>query len=410
MGSQVGMRELGKCGAARCLELTLGHGPVETPVFMPVGTQGTIKALTTEQLRNLGCQICLGNTYHLGERPGSENVARMGGLHKFMNWDHNILTDSGGFQMVSLLELAQITEEGVRFRSPHDGTESLLTPERSMMKQRQLGSDIIMALDDVVAPTSTPARIAEASERTVRWIDRCITAVNAPAPSEGVALPNPRQSLFAIIQGGVDTALRAQNLSQLSRRMTPGYAIGGLVGGEDKRDFWRTVAQCTPALPSYSPRYCMGVGYPDDMLVCVALGVDMFDCVWPTRTARFGTALVDLEAGGGECDLRHKRFRMDPTVLDPTCQCAACSGGISRGALHAMLAAGAGAAGDVGVELVTQHNVAYQLGLMRKARQAIKDGVFGKFVTSWMLTRYAGEANVPGWIKEALSYAGFPIS
>ncbi|XP_078441281.1 uncharacterized protein LOC144711223 isoform X2 [Wolffia australiana] len=273
---------IGRFNRARASQLTLPHYVCHTPLFMPVGTQGTIKGLAYNQLEDIGCQIILGNTYHLALRPTAELLDDMGGLHKFMNWDRALLTDSGGFQMVSLLHLADITEKGVTFQSPADGQPMLLTPEESIQIQNKIGADIIMALDDVVKTTITGPRVEEAMYRTLRWIDRCIAAHQRPHD----------QNLFGIVQGGLDPVLRDICVKGLVERNLPGYAIGGLSGGEDKDSFWRVVAQCTAALPEDKPRYVMGVGYPLDIVVCSALGADMYDCVYPTRTARFGTALV----------------------------------------------------------------------------------------------------------------------
>ena len=274
---------LSRFNRARVARMVLPHFVCETPMFMPVGTQGSVKGLTSQQLETLGCQVILGNTYHLENRPGSELVASAGGMHAFMNWRRGMLTDSGGFQMVSLLHLAEITEQGVTFQSPVDGAPMLLTPEHSIGIQNRIGADIIMALDDVVpALEASAARFEEAAHRTLRWIDRCVAAHARPS----------EQSLFGIVQGGTDARLRQLCLEGLVSRDLPGYAIGGLVGGEDKAAFWRTVAQCAAALPPGKPRYVMGVGYPLDIVVCSALGADMYDSVYPTRTGRFGTALV----------------------------------------------------------------------------------------------------------------------
>ncbi|XP_036701289.1 queuine tRNA-ribosyltransferase catalytic subunit 1 isoform X2 [Balaenoptera musculus] len=247
------MRLVAECSRsrARAGELRLPHGPVATPVFMPVGTQATMKGITAEQLDALGCRICLGNTYHLGLRPGPELIQKARGLHGFMNWPHNLLTDSGGFQMVSLVSLSEVTEEGVRFRSPYDGDETLLSPERSVEIQNALGSDIIMQLDDVVSSTMTGPRVEEAMYRSIRWLDRCIAAHQRP----------DKQNLFAIIQGGLDADLRATCLKEMTKRDVPGFAIGGLSGGESKGQFWRMVALSTSRLPKDKPRYLMGVGH-----------------------------------------------------------------------------------------------------------------------------------------------------
>ncbi|KJE93636.1 queuine tRNA-ribosyltransferase [Capsaspora owczarzaki ATCC 30864] len=283
---------------ARVSRLVLPHSTVDTPVFMPVGTQGTMKGLTSEQVESLGCQLILGNTYHLGTRPGPALLQQLGGLHKFMNWNRSLLTDSGGFQMVSLLALAEITEEGVRFQSPHDGSMLMLTPEKSMELQNVIGADIMMQLDDVVSSLISGPRVVEAMHRSIRWLDRCIEAHSAPH----------KQSLFAIIQGGLDNNLRTQCVAEMVKRDLPGYAIGGLSGGEQKDPFWRVVDHCTNLLPENKPRYLMGVGYAVDLVVCSALGVDMFDCVFPTRTAVWRPPLgcwivvvVFLFLCGGRC-------------------------------------------------------------------------------------------------------------
>ncbi|KAL5044474.1 hypothetical protein BDW71DRAFT_198980 [Aspergillus fruticulosus] len=267
-----------KCSTtkARASTLHLPHGSVSLPIFMPVATQASLKGLTYDQLKQTGCMLCLNNTYHLGLKPGQAVLDEVGGAHSLQGWNRNILTDSGGFQMVSLLELAEVTEEGVRFLSPHDGTPMLLTPEHSISLQNSIGSDIIMQLDDVIATTSPDhERIHEAMERSVRWLDRCIAAHKNPET----------QNLFCIIQGGLDLELRKRCCAEMVARDTPGIAIGGLSGGEAKEEFCRVVDTCTDLLPEYKPRYVMGVGYQEDLIVGVALGADMFDCVWPTRTA-----------------------------------------------------------------------------------------------------------------------------
>ncbi|XP_060798467.1 queuine tRNA-ribosyltransferase catalytic subunit 1 isoform X2 [Neoarius graeffei] len=326
---------------ARACVLTLPHGSVNTPVFMPVGTQGTMKGITAEQLEQLDCHICLGNTYHLGMRPGPDLIEKANDLHGFMNWKRNLLTDSGGFQMVSLVELSEVTEEGVLFRSPYDGKEILLTPEQSIGIQNSLGSDIMMQLDDVVSSTMTGPRVEEAMHRSVRWLDRCIAANKNPH----------RQNLFAIIQGGLNAELRRACLDEMTKRDVPGFAIGGLSGGEEKDDFWRMVTLSTDHLPREKPRYLMGVGYAVDLVVCVALGCDMFDCVFPTRTARFGSALVPW----GSLQIRQKQYAKDFQPIDPDCECPTCRRH-SRAYLHALFKSDTAA-----MHHITIHNISYQL-------------------------------------------------
>eukprot|EP01129_Flabellula_baltica_P009513 TRINITY_DN3897_c0_g1_i2.p1 TRINITY_DN3897_c0_g1~~TRINITY_DN3897_c0_g1_i2.p1 ORF type:complete len:365 (+),score=67.93 TRINITY_DN3897_c0_g1_i2:281-1375(+) len=327
-------------GKARASDMQLPHAMVNTPIFMPVGTQGTIKGLTKEQIERTGATIILGNTYHLGHRPGPEIIDEMGGLHNFMDWDRNLLTDSGGFQMVSLSKLSEVTEEGVLFQSPHDGSELLLKPEMSIHIQNKIGADIIMALDDVVSSITTGPRVEEAMHRTIRWIDRCIEAHEKPHC----------QNLFAIVQGGLEPDLRKQCAEALIERNTPGYAIGGLSGGESKDKFWRVVSQCTSLLPKNKPRYLMGVGYPVDLVTCVALGVDMFDCVYPTRTARFGTALVS----GGLLNTNGKQYEFDFTPLEENCDCFACQS-YTRSFFYANTGT------ELAGQLISIHNIRYLL-------------------------------------------------
>ena len=354
----------------------------QTPMFMQVGTQGTVKGLTPEQLKTAGSQVILGNTYHLTLRPGSKVVADMGDLHGMMQWPYGILTDSGGFQMVSLVDLMEVTEEGVSFQSPHDGSMMLMTPELSIQCQNDLGADIIMALDDVVSSVTTGPRVIEAQERTIRWIDRCIAAHQRPHD----------QNLFGIVQGGLDVSLRKKCIEAMVQRDLPGYAIGGLSGGEDKNRFWRIVKLCTDLLPSNKPRYLMGVGYPVDLVVCVALGVDMFDCVFASRTARFGVALTSR----GAVKIRHGCMRHDLTPIDATCQCFTCKS-YSRSYLNLLLSSKNQAA----PQLITLHNVTYLMHLMRQLRQAVLEGELVTFVQNFMKVRYEGEM-YPTWIVDAL--------
>ncbi|KAM9514233.1 queuine tRNA-ribosyltransferase catalytic subunit 1 isoform 1-T1 [Guaruba guarouba] len=383
------LRVVAECGwsRARAAELRLPHGPVPCPVFMPVGTRGTAKGITAAQLAALGCRICLGNTYHLGTRPGPELVQRAGGLHGFMDWPHNLLTDSGGFQMVSLSELSEVTEEGVLFHSPYGGGPILLTPEKSIEIQNALGADIVMQLDDVVSSTTTGPRVEEAMRRSVRWLDRCIAANRSPQ----------RQNLFAIIQGGLDPELRMQCLEAMTLRDVRGFAIGGLSGGEDKGRFWRMVKLSTERLPRDKPRYLMGVGYATDLVVCVALGCDMFDCVFPTRTARFGSALVP----GGSLQLKNQRYAKDFRPIEEGCGCPTCQR-YSRAYLHALLRTEPAA-----LHHLTVHNIAYQLNLMASIRQSILEQRFPQFVRRFLSSRYG--ARIPTWVREALDAAGIPL-
>ncbi|KAF4583230.1 queuine tRNA-ribosyltransferase [Ophiocordyceps camponoti-floridani] len=381
---------------ARASILTLPHGPVELPTFMPVATQASLKGLTPQQLEETGCSLCLNNTYHLGLRPGQKILDSVGGAHKLQGWDRNILTDSGGFQMVSLLKLAHVTEEGVRFLSPHDGSPMLLTPELSMQLQNSIGSDIMMQLDDVLVTTSPDKdRMREAMERSVRWLDRCIAAHGKP----------DSQNLFCIIQGGLDLEMRRDCTRQMLARDTPGIAIGGLSGGEAKDEYCRVVATCTALMPDLKPRYVMGIGYPDDLVVSVALGADMFDCVWPTRTARFGNAITRH----GLLNLRNSKFSSDFRPLEPGCQCVCCRTGegamaITRAFIHHNTAKE-----TVAAHLLSIHNVWYQLNLMREVRQSIIDDQFPAFIRRFFADRHASKKDYPGWAVEALRGVGVDL-
>ncbi|RKP09709.1 tRNA-guanine(15) transglycosylase-like protein [Thamnocephalis sphaerospora] len=378
---------------ARVSKLHLPHFTADTPMFMPVGTQGTMKGLTTQQLEDLDCHVILGNTYHLGNRPastsrGPELLDEAGGLHQFMNWKRGLLTDSGGFQMVSLLKLAEITEEGVQFEAPHDGSLMMLTPEKSMELQNSIGADIMMQLDDVVSSLTTGPRLEEAMHRSIRWLDRCIKAHKRPQ----------EQNLFAIIQGGLEPELRRQCVAEMAKRNLPGYAIGGLSGGEEKDQFWRMVTLCTDLLPEDKPRYCMGVGYAEDLVVCAALGVDMFDCVFPTRTARFGNALTAY----GPLVLRQAQFEKDFRPIEEDCDCLTCKN-YTRAYLYSIVTKD-----TVGCHLVSIHNISYQMRLMRGVRESIIAGEFPAFVRKFMRDRF-GESNTPQWVVNALSSVGVEL-
>ncbi|KNC78772.1 queuine tRNA-ribosyltransferase [Sphaeroforma arctica JP610] len=380
-----------KCSTtkARCADLVLPHSVVETPVFMPVGTQGTMKGITFKQLEELGCQICLANTYHLGHRPGPELLEEVGGLHNFMKWPRSLLTDSGGFQMVSLLSLAEITEVGVKFQSPHDGSSLMLTPEKSIELQNTIGSDIMMQLDDVVHVLTTGPRVEEAMYRSIRWLDRCISAHKNPTT----------QNLYAIIQGALDLDLRTKCIDEMVKRDLPGYAIGGLSGGEEKDAFCKVVSHCTDLLPDGRPRYCMGVGYAVDLVVCVALGVDQFDCVYPTRTARFGTALVK----SGTMSLKQRVYENDLRPIDEDCPCSTCKN-YTRSYLHQIVTKE-----TVACHLVTIHNIAYQLTLMKTLRESIMEDRFPGFVRNFFADMYP-DGKYPAWCIEALQSVNLDLT
>ncbi|KAF2997281.1 hypothetical protein E8E14_005910 [Neopestalotiopsis sp. 37M] len=382
---------------ARASLLTLPHGSVPLPIFMPVATQASLKGLTPEQLEETGCRLCLNNTYHLGLKPGQEALEAIGGAHKLQGWNHNILTDSGGFQMVSLLSLATITEEGVRFLSPHDRTPMLLTPEHSISLQNTIGSDIMMQLDDVLVTTSPDkARMREAMDRSVRWLDRCIQAHKNP----------DRQNLFCIIQGGLDTEMRRECCKEMVARDTPGIAIGGLSGGEAKADFCRVVATCTELLPELKPRYVMGIGYPEDLVVSVALGADMFDCVWPTRTARFGNAVTKY----GVLNIKNSKYATDFGPLEEGCGCICCRKegegaiNITRAFVHHNVGKE-----TVAAHLLSIHNVWYQLHLMGDVRNAIIEDRYPAFLRQFFADLYSDKAQYPDWAVEALRGVGVDL-
>ena len=468
--------------------------PVPTPMFMPVGTKGCLKSLTVKELMTdpaLNCPIILANTYHMALQPGTDLLGDFQGLHCFMgqhgtntrkNMDtsaphsisptnnkkkrgmtYNLLTDSGGFQMVSLAKLSQVTEEGVTFENPfikgdhhkgnkknikgdesngetingsndsntndnnQDDTSSmmLLRPEDSIKCQNEIGANIIMCLDDVVSSVEVDDdRFEMATYRTLRWYDRCIQAHQKEAT----------QNLFPIVQGGLDTSvggLRERCLAGFRRReielnyVVPGYAIGGLAGGESKDEFWRVVDQCCKALPDTKPRYLMGVGYPLDLVVCTALGVDMYDCVYPTRTARFGVALVPGEAPG-TMRLKSHEFATDTTrVVQEGCGCQAChpKTAVSRARLHRLLKTN----NPLAIQLLTQHNIAYMMSLVRNMRQAILDDTFATFVRGFLADQFRDKADtdfatsdttttttnnnnaIPDWVREALAAAGIVV-
>ncbi len=339
-------------GAARRGRLEVDHGTLDTPVFMPVGTYGTVKAMSPLELGEVGAQIVLGNTFHLWLRPGLEVIEKHGGLHRFMGWDRPILTDSGGFQVFSLGAMRRISEEGVRFASPINGDKLMLTPEDSMRIQRVLNSDIAMIFDECTGHPSTREETADSMRLSLRWAER----------SRRSHAGNPN-ALFGIVQGGMFEDLRDASLAGLEAIGFDGYAIGGLSVGEPKEDMQRILAHTAPRLPAASPRYLMGVGTPEDLIGGVLAGIDMFDCVLPTRNARNGWLFTRF----GDVKIRNARYRDDTRALDATCGCYCC-GNFTRAYLHHLQRANE----ILGARLGTIHNLHYYLLLMRELRAAIE--------------------------------------
>ncbi|MEP2705499.1 MAG: tRNA guanosine(34) transglycosylase Tgt [Roseibium sp.] len=351
-------------GMARRGEITTPHGVVHTPAFMPVGTQATVKAMYPEQVRETGADVVLGNTYHLMLRPTAERVARLGGLHKFMNWPHTILTDSGGFQVMSLAQLRKLDEDGVRFQSHIDGSKHHLTPERSVEIQGLLGSDIQMQLDECIKLPSPKEEIQRAMELSLRWAERSRTQF------ETMGGPGKGQGLYGIVQGGDVPDLRIRSAEELGKLPMEGYSVGGLAVGEPQDVMLRMLDITTPALPVDKPRYLMGVGTPDDLLESVKRGIDQFDCVMPTRAGRHGLAYTRF----GKVNLKNARHADDPRPLDDEAVCPATSV-YSRAYLHHLVRTGEGLAGM----LLTWNNIAYYQTLMQGMRDAIEAGSFEDF-------------------------------
>jgi queuine tRNA-ribosyltransferase len=335
--------------------LELAHGRVDTPAFMPVGTYGSVKAVSPEELAALGAQIVLGNTFHLWLRPGLEVIARHGGLHRFMAWERPLLTDSGGFQVFSLGALRRISEEGVQFASPINGDRLFLTPEESMRIQQVLDSDIAMVFDECTPYPATEAQAAASMQLSMRWAERSRQSFQG------------RNLLFGIVQGGVYEGLREESLGKLVELGFDGYAIGGLAVGEPKEERSRILAHTAPRLPAGRPRYLMGMGTPEDIIEAVGAGIDMFDCVLPTRNARNGWLFTRF----GDVRIRNARYRDDVEPLDPACACYACRH-FTRAYLHHLQKANE----ILGARLNTLHNLHYYQELMRELRSAIEKGVF----------------------------------
>lgn len=359
-----GFKLIATDGKARRGEITTPHGVVRTPAFMPVGTQATVKAMYPGQVRETGADVVLGNTYHLMLRPTAERVDRLGGLHKFMNWPHTILTDSGGFQVMSLAQLRKLDEEGVRFQSHIDGGKYHLTPERSVEIQGLLGSDIQMQLDECIKLPSPKEEVQRAMELSLRWAERSrmqFEAMGGPAKGQG---------LYGIVQGGDQPDLRVRSAERLADMPFEGYSVGGLAVGEPQDVMLRMLDITTPVMPLDKPRYLMGVGTPDDLLESVRRGIDQFDCVMPTRAGRHGLAYTKF----GKVNLKNARHQEDPRPLDEGNHCPA-SSTYSRAYLHHLVRAGEGLAGM----LLTWNNIAYYQQLMQGMRDAIEEGLFEDF-------------------------------
>jgi len=351
-------------GAARTGRIAMQRGTIRTPAFMPVGTAATVKAMKPETVRKTGADIILGNTYHLMLRPGAERMARLGGLHKFMNWHRPILTDSGGYQVMSLSELRKLTEKGVEFRSHIDGSKHMLTPERSMEIQRMLGSDIVMAFDECPRADRPRDEIAASMEMSMRWARRSRDGFDAGGEHA------QRSALFGIQQGALDEELRRISADKLTDIGFDGYAIGGLAVGEGQEAMFATLDFAPGQLPADRPRYLMGVGKPDDLVGAVERGVDMFDCVLPSRSGRNGQAFT----WNGPVNLRNARFAEDEEPLDSRCTCGTC-GTYSRAYLHHLVKSQE----ILGAMLMTEHNIAFYQQLMQAMRDAIAEARFAQF-------------------------------
>lgn len=346
-------------GEARQARLMTAHGAIETPVFMPVGTKATVKAMLPEELKEMGSQVILGNTYHLHLRPGEELIEKMGGLHKFMNWDGPILTDSGGFQVFSLSKLNKLTEEGVEFKSHIDGARHFISPEKSMQIQMALGSDIIMAFDECLEHPAPKEKIKESMALTLRWLKR-----------SKEAMTRKESLLFGIVQGGLDLDLRMQSLEEITSVDLPGYALGGFSVGEPIEMMHELVKVAGPAMPKDKPRYLMGVGTPLDLILSIDAGIDMFDCVMPTRVARNGTVFT----WQGKKSVKKAKYREDSGPLDPECDCYTCKNYSMAYLRHVFMM------GEIiSARLNTIHNLHFYAKVMERAREAIANGTWEEY-------------------------------
>lgn len=359
-------------GAARLGRLSTAHGAIDTPAFMPVGTAATVKAMQPESVAATGAQILLGNTYHLMLRPGAERIEQLGGLHRFMNWPGPILTDSGGFQVMSLAKLRKLDADGVTFQSHHDGSSHRLTPERSMQIQHCLDADITMAFDECTPFPATPAQAADSMRLSMRWAAR----------SKAAFVPRPGYGLFGIVQGGIYPELRAESAEALQRIGFDGYAVGGLAVGEGQEAMFATLDVTVPLLPTDRPRYLMGVGRPSDIIGAVCRGIDMFDCVMPTRSGRTAQAFTRR----GTVNLRNARHQDDPRPLEEGCACPACRQ-YSRAYLHHLIRCEE----ILGAMLLTWHNLQHYQDLMRDLRAAIGAGRLQAFAAEAAATEALGD-------------------
>lgn len=359
-------------GNARRATLMTAHGPVQTPVFMAVGTKATVKAMTPEELKECGTQVVLGNTYHLHLRPGEKTIATMGGLHKFMNWHGPILTDSGGFQVFSLSKLRKMSEEGVEFRSHIDGAKHFISPEKSMEIQMDLGSDIIMAFDECLQYPATDEEINKSMALTYRWLLRSRDAMT-----------RKESLLFGIIQGGLSLEHRLKSMEQICSVDLPGYALGGFSVGEPIHLMHELLPKVAPKMPANKPRYLMGVGTPTDLIIAIDSGIDMFDCVIPTRVARNGT----IYTWNGKVSIKRAEYKEDPSALDPECDCYTCRNYTKAYLRHLFLS------GEIlSSRLNTIHNIHFYMKVMEKARAAIAEGRWEEY-KNFCLTRFAKKEN-----------------
>ncbi|RDD60681.1 tRNA guanosine(34) transglycosylase Tgt [Ferruginivarius sediminum] len=380
-GSSVefGYRLLARDGAARRGRVTTAHGAIETPAFMPVGTAATVKAMRPADVRATGAEIVLSNTYHLMLRPGAETIARLGGLHAFMAWSGPILTDSGGYQVMSLAQLRKLDEDGVTFKSHIDGSLHKLTPERAVEIQDLLDADITMQLDECPQAGLAKDKVAESMLMSLRWAERCRKAFRE----------RPGYALFGIVQGGVFDDLRRESARALADMDLPGYAVGGLAVGEGQDEMFRVLDVTTPEMPDNKPRYLMGVGRPSDIIGAVMRGIDMFDCVLPTRSGRTAQAFT----AGGTVNLRNSRHREDPRPLDPACGCPTCAT-FTRAYLHHLFRAEE----MLGPMLLTQHNLCHYQNLMAGLRTAIEEGRLAAYAAEVEARERAGDLEPLGAI------------